>query len=138
MNYVIYKITNKVNGKVYIGKHQTSRLDDDYFGSGKQLHQAFIKHGKENFVKEILHIFDNESDMNAKEAELVTYDFCKRDDTYNICEGGKGGWSYVNQNKLNIIGNDKKDYFEIAKKSLDTRIKRDRAANCFAPYFVGD
>lgn len=96
MFFTIYKITNKINDKIYIGKHQTARLDDDYFGSGKHLKRSVEKYGRENFIKEILHVFDNESDMNAKEAELVTYDFCNRNDTYNICEGGKGGWSHVN------------------------------------------
>ena len=93
-----------MNGKVYIGKHQTARLDDDYFGSGKHLRHSVTKYGRENFVKEIIHVFDTEDEMNAKEADLVTEEFCKRDDTYNICEGGKGGWSYINRSGLNIGG----------------------------------
>ena len=42
--------------------------------------------------------------MNAKEKELVTEEFCLREDTYNICEGGHGGFGYVNQNRLNLYG----------------------------------
>jgi hypothetical protein len=94
--YTIYKTTNKVNGKFYIGKHQTKNLDDGYFGSGKHLRNAINKYGLENFDKEILFIFDKESEMNAKEAELVTEEFCLREDTYNLCPGGKGGWGYNN------------------------------------------
>jgi hypothetical protein len=30
MFYTIYKITNNVNGKVYIGKHQTKDINDGY------------------------------------------------------------------------------------------------------------
>ncbi len=30
MFYTIYKITNKINGKEYIGKHQTHNMNDDY------------------------------------------------------------------------------------------------------------
>jgi hypothetical protein len=65
-------------------------------GSGKQLKREQLKHGIENFEKEILFQFDNETEMNTKEAELVTDEFCLREDTYNLCPGGKGGWGYVN------------------------------------------
>lgn len=96
--YTVYKITNTINEYIYIGKHETTDVNDSYMGSGKLLRRAQDKHGIENFVKEILHIFDTEEEMNTKEAELVTEDFCKREDTYNICVGGKGGFSYINNN----------------------------------------
>jgi len=97
MFYTIYKITNKVNGKIYIGKHQTKDLDDGYMGSGKWLKYAIQKYGIESFTKEILHVFDNEQDMNAKEKELVTEEFVKENTNYNLCPGGQGGWGYINQ-----------------------------------------
>ena len=100
MFYTIYKITNKINGKFYIGKHKTTNLDDGYMGSGKMLKLAIKKHGIQNFAKEVLFNFNNEDDMNAKEAELVSETFCLREDTYNLCPGGQGGWSYVNANGL--------------------------------------
>ena len=74
-------------------------------GSGKYLKRAIEKHGLEAFEKEILFIFDNEEEMNAKEAELVTEEYCLREDTYNLCPGGKGGWGYVNQNGLQPLKN---------------------------------
>ena len=80
----------------YIGKHQTKDLTDGYMGSGKQLKRAQVKHGIENFKKEILFQFDNEDEMNAKEAELVTEEFCLRKDVYNLCPGGRGGFGYIN------------------------------------------
>lgn len=100
--FTIYKITNKVNGKIYIGKHQTKRLDDNYFGSGIQVRSAIKKYGRENFEKEILHIFDNEQDMNSKEIELVSEEFCDRKDNYNLCPGGNGGWTYANKLGLSV------------------------------------
>ena len=101
MFYTIYKIINKINGKIYIGKHQTKDLNDGYMGSGKYLRYSIERYGIDNFEKEILFQFDTEIDMNNKEAELVTEEFCLREDTYNICLGGKGGWSYLNREGLN-------------------------------------
>jgi group I intron endonuclease len=100
MFYTIYKITNKIDGKIYIGKHQTKDINDGYMGSGKHLRRAIAKYGIENFSKEILFQFDNEAEMNTKESELVTEEFCMREDTYNLCPGGKGGWGYINKHNL--------------------------------------
>jgi len=95
MYYTIYKITNLVNNKIYIGKHVTKNPYDKYFGSGKQIKSAIAKYGIENFKKEILFIFNNKEEMSAKEKEIVNEDFCKRLDTYNMHEGGEGGWGHV-------------------------------------------
>ena len=94
--YLIYKITNNLNQKFYIGKHKTDNLDDNYFGSGKHLKNAQEKYGLENFTKTILFYCANEEEMNLLEKTVVTQEFCNRDDVYNINEGGEGGWNYVN------------------------------------------
>ena len=91
MKYTIYQTTNNINGKIYIGKHQTEKVNDGYFGSGVKLQEAIKKYGKENFTKEILFVFDTEQEMNAKEQEIINEDFVKRRDTYNIGVGGEGG-----------------------------------------------
>lgn len=95
--YIVYKIINLLNGKVYIGVHQTDDLNDDYVGSGKYLKRAIEKHGQENFIKEIIQCFDNPEDMFSLEKEMVNEEFVKRNDTYNLKEGGEGGWGYVNK-----------------------------------------
>ncbi len=95
--YTVYEITNTLNGKVYVGKHQTENLDDGYMGSGKCLKHSINKYGEENFMKKILYVFETEGEMNLKESELVTEEFCSRDDNYNLCPGGQGGWGYINK-----------------------------------------
>jgi hypothetical protein len=91
MRYTIYKTTNLLNGKYYIGKHQTENPNDSYYGSGKALLAAIKLYGKEHFKKEVLFDFDNEAEMNSKEKELITEEFVKSDKTYNMGIGGEGG-----------------------------------------------
>lgn len=91
--YTVYKITNIINNKIYIGSHK--QLDNEalykYMGSGIQIGHAIKKYGKSNFNKEILYTFNNEKDMFDKEEYIVNEKFVKRLDTYNIITGGSSG-----------------------------------------------
>jgi hypothetical protein len=93
-NYV-YKITNKINGKIYIGVHRTDNINDNYMGSGKIIKRSQNKHGIENFSKEILYHFNTYKEALNEERQIVTPEFIERDDNYNIKEGGFGAcrWS---------------------------------------------
>jgi len=93
MHFTVYKITNIINNKIYIGAHKTSDLEDGYMGSGTYLKRAQRKYGIENFSKEILFDFISENEMMEKELELVNEEFVTNKQTYNLTLGGNyGSW----------------------------------------------
>lgn len=86
----IYKITNVINGKIYIG--QTIRIGvqfDNYWCSGKIIEQSIKKYGKDNFTKEILMECDCQEDANEAEKFYIN-EFGSTDVLigYNISIGG--------------------------------------------------
>ena len=89
---IVYKITNIINGKWYIGVHRTSNLNDGYMGSGIAINAAVEKYGIDNFIKEILFDFENDQEAYLKEAELITIDEVRNRNCYNLKPGGFGGW----------------------------------------------
>jgi group I intron endonuclease len=86
--YCIYRITNKINGKTYIGQHKYSDESNPmkgYKGSGKILHFAYKKYGEENFETEILYKRIRDKDtINAMEIWAIE----KYKPEYNISPGG--------------------------------------------------
>lgn len=102
--YLVYKTTNLVNGKIYIGKHETDNLNDGYLGSGNLLKLAIKKYGQENFKREILFECSTKEEMDAKESELVDEEFLKRNDVYNVKLGGSGGFDFINSTGINNSG----------------------------------
>ena len=108
MFYLVYKITNTINGKFYIGCHKTYNLNDGYFGSGKILKLAVTKYGIENFVKEIIYEASTSEEMFQKEKELVQIG----KHSYNLKLGGQGGFDFINENmskeeKLKLLKEEK-------------------------------
>lgn len=98
MHHYLYEVTNKLNGKIYIGVHSTENLDDGYMGSGRVIQRAIKKHGAENFTKTILETFLTKEAMFAREKEVVTESFLTRKDVYNLRRGGNGGFDHINNN----------------------------------------
>jgi hypothetical protein len=93
-HYLIYQITNLINNKIYIGKHCTEDINDNYMGSGTLIRKAIKKYSNKNFKKEILFTFDNEECMDSKEREIINEEFVNRKDTYNLTLGGNGSWHH--------------------------------------------
>lgn len=93
MKYYIYKLTNKTNGKIYIGFHGSNKdfLEDNYYGSGVLIRKAVEKYGKENFDREVLYVYESEEEAKEMERNIVNEDFLNRKDIYNLALGGSGG-----------------------------------------------
>ena len=70
--FTVYRITNIINKKTYIGVHKTSNPNDSYMGSGLAIKAAIHKYGRENFYKEILLITEDKQQAYDLEMELIT------------------------------------------------------------------
>lgn len=90
--YYMYQITNAIDGKIYVGVHETNNLNDGYMGSGRLLKESIQKLGKENFTKDILAFFEDSNSMYLAERNYVDLEFVKRHDTYNLQIGGTNGF----------------------------------------------
>lgn len=92
MRGYIYKITNTINGKFYIGSRRCETLaeakQDNYFGSGVALYYAIRKYGKENFTKQIIAFVDNAYEY--EETILQNIDAANNPKCYNIKNAGIG------------------------------------------------
>ena len=89
MHYIIYKITNNINERYYIGRHATSNMDDGYMGSGKAIKNALSKYGVENFTKEIIATAETAEKLWELEKYIVNETIVKDPLSYNMCYGGK-------------------------------------------------
>lgn len=89
---IIYKTTNLVNDKIYIGKASNASKKNNYLGSGKQIKYAIMKYGKANFKRKIIDIAENKNDHIIKEIFWINFfDARNRKIGYNILPGGNGG-----------------------------------------------
>ena len=87
--FILYRTTNQVNGKFYIGVHNSSK--SWYKGSGSHLKRAIKKYGIKNFYRETLFEFESEAEAYLKEEEIVNLDLLSNPLCYNLKLGGKGG-----------------------------------------------
>lgn len=108
----IYKITNLINGKIYIGQTTScvQKRFDEHAIHGKfnkmAIDRAIIKYGKENFKIEIIDDTAKDQDeLNLKEEYYIAlYDSCNKKIGYNITTGGKnyGPLNYKRKTASNI------------------------------------
>lgn len=94
---IIYKMTNKVNGKVYIG--QTTRELDERTKEHIRHNEIIVdkaiqKYGIENFTVEQIDLAENIDELNQKEMYWIEHYDCITPKGYNQCYGGNNTCGY--------------------------------------------
>ena len=99
---IIYKTTNLLNGKIYVG--QDSHSDPKYLGSGVYIYNSIRKYGKKNFIKEIIDSTEVKKNLDQKEILWIKFYNCKFPNGYNLTDGGQGanGWNHSKETKRKI------------------------------------
>ena len=88
----IYKTTNLINNKKYIGKKQSEKFVQEYLGSGRNIRYAIKKYGFENFEVEVLEECNSLEELNECEIKWIAfYGANKSSEFYKIASGGDGG-----------------------------------------------
>jgi len=132
---VIYKTTNIINNKIYVGQHRTNNINDNYLGSGQLLVKAIKKHGKTNFKKDILvDLGEGYHNLNLLEIKFIKELNSMLPNGYNKHEGGGGlskekllemkemlkGNQYGKNNKGKVRNLESRKRLSLAKKGIKT------------------
>jgi group I intron endonuclease len=146
-NLIIYKVTNLVNGKVYIGKtiktlkdRKAKHIADAKRGSNILFHRAMRKNGISNFFFEVFSHCLSKEEMKQKEIETIKIMHSKNPDGYNLTDGGEGtiGFNITNETREKhrkaMIGNK----INLGREpTTETRIKLSLAKKGRPPNSVG-
>ena len=132
----IYKITNKINNKSYIGQtnninrrfqeHKVQKNDSD--GTSKLLHQAIKKYGLENFDFEVLE--ENIENYDAREQYWIAYYHTLSDEHgYNLTPGGSSPPILKGANNPNTT-HDISQVQEVIRLLRDTQLSSKEIGKC--------
>lgn len=107
--YYIYKITNNLSGKVYIGQSVQPKVrwrTHKYLAKNQKtnqyVHKAMHKYGVDNFTFEIIGEYDSKELVNTAECGLINqYKARDKEFGYNLKPGGykRGGWKHSEETK---------------------------------------
>lgn len=136
--FLLYKTTNLLNGKVYIGVHECTDTcrhlvegKCTYLGSGSAIGRAISKYGKQNFVRETLSTFLTEDAVLNAERLMVDEEWVKSSKNYNCTVGGgkppsrKGSvTAQSTKEKISIASRSRsKELSETAKHTMKIRME---------------
>lgn len=124
-NYV-YKTINLLNGEFYIGL-RSSNVEpehDKYYGSGIRIKNSIVKHGIENFKKEIIAIFDTREEASNKEYDVVDKEILKTPLCLNLKTGGDFYMPHYTPSLYKRYGKDNPNYGNRTKATPEIIEKR--------------
>lgn len=124
MKKYVYKITNLVNNKIYIGQtvNLNRRWSEHKSKSKSPVSRAIKKYGENNFTIEVLYFGDN---FNEEESRYIKeYQSQNKEIGYNIADGGEDGY-----NSYSAITLDTAE--KIIKTLLDTTLTHKEIAKKF-------
>lgn len=91
----VYKTTNIINGKMYIGQHKSEKFDESYKGSGVILTKALEKYGKSNFKTQIIECCETAEELDDREVYWIArYNASESETFYNVASGCNGSHEY--------------------------------------------
>ena len=146
---IIYKATNQINGKCYIGKtiQKLEERKSDHIKVSKKLkkksecienegsiegvyfHNALNKYGKENFKWEIIYECDDELVLNVMETMkiIVNHSHYTEGKGYNLTWGGDGlrGYKHTEETKKKL--SNKLKEFYLTEKGKEARLKMSKS-----------
>ena len=125
----VYKITNKVTNKVYIGitnQGSGARYRHHWYesriGEPSPIHRSMAKYGEENFTLEIIDFADTYDELKEKEKYWIKqYNSTDRTIGYNLTEGGDGTFGKkhseetkkrMSESRTGIVSEKKKKHIE--------------------------
>jgi len=123
-NMIIYKATNLINGKVYIGqtKSQLVRRKNQHIytamhSSKLYFHNAIRKYGKDNFDWSVVRVCDNIDEMNVFEQYYILY-YDSMNNGYNLTSGGLN-WIRTKETRRKLsLANSHRKLSEESKKKI--------------------
>lgn len=119
---IIYKITNKINNKVYIGQTR-SKLRDRWNSHCRNKKHSLVtraieKYGRDNFTIEEIDRADSIEELNIKEANWIKH-YNSSDTTigYNIMLGGDSNTTHSEETKA-IISKKAREISDETRKKM--------------------